>query len=95
VGDIAAISAGTGELQKKLVAIRRRLHQYPELAYEEIRTTQAIREWLAEAGIDVAEYPLKTGVVAEVKGREDGPIVALRADIDALPIQEETGLPYA
>lgn len=95
MGDIAAISAGTGELQTKLVAIRRRLHQYPELAYEEMRTTQAIREWLAEAGIDVAEYPLKTGVVAEVKGREDGPIVALRADIDALPIQEETGLPYA
>ncbi|WP_372632183.1 amidohydrolase [Cohnella sp.] len=80
-------------LFEQLVAIRRQLHAHPELSHEEFETTASIRGWLSEAGIRIADYPLRTGVVAEV-GR-GGPIVAIRADIDALPVQEETGLPFA
>ncbi|MED1700860.1 M20/M25/M40 family metallo-hydrolase, partial [Brevibacillus agri] len=86
--------AGTG-FEQKLIAIRRQLHQYPEVAYEEYETTRSIRDWLTEAGIRLVELPLETGVVAEVGGQNGGPVIALRADIDALPIQEQTGLPYA
>ncbi|MED1799273.1 M20 peptidase aminoacylase family protein [Brevibacillus porteri] len=83
------------ELESKLIAIRRQLHQYPEVAYEEFETTRAIREWLEEADIRIIDLPLQTGVVAEIGVNNSGPIIALRADMDALPIQEETGLPYA
>ncbi|QRG68645.1 amidohydrolase [Brevibacillus choshinensis] len=90
-----ALEGLAAQLTPQLIHIRRHLHQYPEIAYEEVQTTRAIRGWLEEAGIRILGVPLQTGVVAEVSGREDGPTIALRADIDALPIQEETGLPYA
>lgn len=77
------------------VQIRRHLHQYPELSNEEFETTKAIRGWLAEAGIRIVEAGLATGVIAEVGGVRPGPVIAIRADIDALPVQEETGLSYA
>ncbi|MFD2083774.1 amidohydrolase, partial [Brevibacillus brevis] len=53
------------ELEAKLIAIRRQLHQYPEVAYEEFETTRAIRKWLEEADIRIVDFPLQTGVVAE------------------------------
>ncbi|MEC0369362.1 amidohydrolase [Paenibacillus chibensis] len=80
---------------EKFVQIRRHLHQYPELSNEEFETTKAIRGWLAEAGIRIVEAGLATGVIAEVGGVRPGPVIAIRADIDALPVQEETGLSYA
>lgn len=82
------------EWEQKLVAIRRHLHQYPELSNEEFETTASIRSWLEGAGIRIADYSLPTGLIAEVGEVNGGPIIALRADIDALPIQEETDLPY-
>ncbi len=82
-------------LYEQLVAIRRQLHAHPELSHEEFETTAAIRGWLEEAGIRIADYPLRTGVVAEVGGLLGGPVIAIRADIDALPVQEETGLQFA
>ncbi|WP_391573689.1 amidohydrolase [Cohnella sp.] len=82
-------------LYEQLVAIRRQLHAHPELSHEEFETTAAIRGWLEEAGIRIADYPLRTGVVAEVGGLLGGPVIAIRADIDALPLQEETGLQFA
>ncbi|TVY04254.1 amidohydrolase [Cohnella terricola] len=86
----------TASLEQKLIAFRRQLHENPEQSHEEFETTAAIRGWLIEAGIRiVSEYPLETGVIAEVGGLQDGPIIAVRADIDALPIQEETGLSFA
>ncbi|GKU79140.1 amidohydrolase [Paenibacillus sp. L3-i20] len=81
--------------QQQLVAIRRHLHTHPELSYEEVETTASIRTWLTDAEIRIANYPLRTGVVAEVGGINGGPVIAIRADIDALPIHEETGLPFA
>jgi amidohydrolase len=82
-------------LSPKLTAIRRELHQHPELSHEEFETTARLRTWLTDANITILPYDLKTGLVAEVRGALPGPIVALRTDIDALPVSEETGLPYA
>ncbi|MBB3112484.1 amidohydrolase [Paenibacillus phyllosphaerae] len=79
----------------RLIEIRRELHQYPELSHEEFETTARIRRWLEEAGIRIADFPLRTGIVAEIGGLHGGPVIALRADIDALPIEEDTGLSYA
>lgn len=81
-------------LAARLVEVRRNLHTEPELSNEEFRTTEKLREWLGEAGIRVLDLPLKTGLIAEV-GHGNGSIVAIRCDIDALPIEEQTGLPYA
>ncbi|MFC4777954.1 amidohydrolase [Paenibacillus sp. GCM10023252] len=83
------------ELSEQLIAIRRDLHRHPELSNEEFRTTEVIRSWLTEAGVRIADYSLRTGLIAEVGGLREGPIIALRADMDALPIQEDTGLAYA
>ncbi|MFE4710708.1 amidohydrolase [Paenibacillus sp. NPDC056722] len=82
-------------ISEQLIEIRRHLHRHPELSHEEVETTKYITSLLEEAGIRIIDYGLKTGVIAEVGGLQGGPVVALRADIDALPIQEETGLPYA
>ncbi|MBH5317609.1 amidohydrolase [Paenibacillus sp. GSMTC-2017] len=81
--------------EQQLIAIRRHLHEYPELSHEEVETTASIRKWLTDANIRIANYPLRTGVIAEVGGFHEGPVIAIRADIDALPIHEETGLPFA
>lgn len=81
--------------EPQLVAMRRELHQYPELSNEEYETTARIRTWLMEAGIRLLDLNLPTGVLAEVKGAHPGPVIMLRADIDALPVKEETGLPFA
>ena len=67
-------------------------HRHPELSYEEVETTKRIRGSLERAGIRILDLPLKTGLVAEIGAGET--IVALRSDIDALPIEEQTDLPY-
>ncbi|MDM5214336.1 amidohydrolase [Peribacillus sp. NJ4] len=83
------------ELEKRLISIRRHLHQYPELSNEEFETTKSIQKWLGEEGIEIRNTGLKTGVFADIKGGKPGLTVAIRADIDALPIEEQTGLPFA
>ncbi|RNB69625.1 amidohydrolase [Brevibacillus panacihumi] len=95
MGHLADTRSSAEELADRLVEYRRHLHQYPELSGEERKTTAKLQEWLAEAGIQTVDYGLNTGVIAEIGEGNSGPIIALRADIDALPIQEETGLPYA
>ncbi len=81
-------------LQSKMVEIRRTLHRYPELAYQEEQTSALIRQHLERLGIDFTSGLATTGVRAEI-GTESGPCVALRADMDALPIDEETGLEFS
>jgi N-acetylcysteine deacetylase len=83
------------QLVKKLVAYRRELHEHPEISMKEFETTKRIRLWLQEADIPVLDFPLEVGVIAEIVGNQPGPTIALRADIDALPIKEQTGLPFA
>lgn len=72
-------------------------HRHPELPYEEVQTTAKIRELLTEAGIEILSYPLETGLVAVVRGEENAEkshTIALRCDIDALPITEEADVTY-
>lgn len=69
-------------------------HSYPELSYEEYATTDKIREILTQAGVKILPYGLETGLVAVVEGEKEGPVQALRCDIDALPVKEQTSLPY-
>ncbi|GLI37163.1 amidohydrolase [Geobacter hydrogenophilus] len=75
-------------------AIYKDLHQHPELSLQEIRTSGIIALKLREAGFEVTEQVGRTGVVGIMKNG-DGPTVMLRADMDALPMKEETGVPYA
>lgn len=92
---LEALREAAEELKPHLVAIRRELHMHPELSMEEFETTRRIRAWLEEAGMAVRTLGLETGLVADIEGGAPGPTVALRADIDALPVTEETGLPFA
>ena len=70
-------------------------HRHPELSYEEYDTTAQIKKLLKAADIKILPIPMETGLIAEVKGEKEGPVQALRCDIDALPITELTDLPYA
>ena len=78
--------------EQQLISWRRELHQNPELSLQEVATTARIRDWLQSGGLTLLPYDLKTGLVAEVGSGDK--VIALRADIDALPIEEATGLPY-
>lgn len=81
-------------LEEKLIGLFHEFHRYPELSNEEFETTKKIKELLGQVDIEVLDLPLKTGLVAQVKGNPNGPVVAIRCDIDALPIIEETSLSY-
>ena len=80
-------------IYEKLREIRHYLHQHPEISENEFETTAFIKKHLKDLGIEPLDYPLKTGVIAEIGSGQ--PIIALRADIDALPIIEKIGLAYA
>ena len=82
-------------LTAKMVALRRDLHQHPELSWDEHRTHDVICRELEALGISHQEHVAGTGVIADLPGPPGVPIVALRADTDALAIHEETGLPWA
>lgn len=81
-------------LEEELIGLFHEFHRYPELSNEEFETTKKIKELLGQVDIEVLDLPLKTGLVAQVKGNPNGPVVAIRCDIDALPIIEETSLSY-
>jgi len=96
------VLAETTRVQPRMVDWRREIHMYPELGLEEVRTSGLIRSVLSDLGLEVrAGEPhtgTPTGVVGILRGGRAGsgsPTVGLRADIDALPLQEKTGLPYA
>ncbi len=79
----------------EIIRLRREIHAHPELAFQEVRTAQLVAETLREiGGIDVRTGVGKTGVVGQL-GTGDGPTIGIRADMDALPIDEATGLPFA
>ncbi len=84
------------DLQQRLIALRRDLHQHPELSFKEERTASVLTAALVALDIGGVERVAGTGVVARIAGRNrHAPLVAIRGDIDALPIQEATGLPFA
>ena len=82
------------QLQGKLEEIFQDFHRYPEISTKEFRTTKKIKEYLTEWGVKLIALPLPTGVLAQI-GTGNRPVAALRCDLDALPVQEKTGLPYA
>jgi len=91
----AAIAAAVDRIEAKVLAWRRDLHEHPELGNREFRTSKIVADHLRALGIDVREKVAHTGVVGVLKGGLPGPVVALRADIDALPVTEEVDVPFA
>ena len=91
----AAVFAAAKKVQPKVVAWRRDIHQNPELGNSETRTAALVAEHLRELGMEVRTEVGITGVIGVLRGGRPGPVVALRADMDALPVLEATGLPFA
>jgi len=84
------------ELYPEIVRIRRHIHQHPELSYQEFETSRFVKEILDENDIPYKDGFVKTGILARIEGKQKGgKVIALRADLDALPITEETGLGFA
>ncbi|AYA69051.1 amidohydrolase [Acinetobacter sp. WCHA55] len=79
--------SNTQTLEQQLMTWRQELHRHPELSTQEFQTTNKLKKWLAEYGIEAQTWGLKTGLIADIGTGH--PIVAIRADIDALPIQED------
>lgn len=90
--DIDAMAADVGDA---VVAWRRDIHQHPELGNREVRTAALVAQHLEALGMEVTTGIAHTGVTGLLKGARPGPRIALRADMDALPVTERTGLPFA
>jgi amidohydrolase len=89
------LDAAIKKLEPKTLAWRRDIHQNPELGNREFRTSKLIAAHLRSLGIEVKEGVAKTGVVGILRGAKPGPVVGLRADIDALPVTERVAIPFA
>jgi amidohydrolase len=83
------------QIESKLIAWRRTIHENPELGEQETKTSGLVAAHLSKLGLEVKTGVARTGVVAILKGGKPGPVVALRADMDALPVKEPEGLPFA
>lgn len=83
------------EVEQKVIEWRRHFHQYPELSNRETKTGTYIAEYMKSLGLEVQHPVAKTGVVAILRTGKPGPVIALRADIDALPVTERNSLPFA
>ena len=82
-------------MEAQVVAWRRDIHEHPELSNREVRTAKLVAEHLESLGLEVTTEVAHTGVVGVLRGARPGPVVALRADMDGLPVVEQTGLAYA
>ena len=83
------------QIEDKLIAWRRDIHENPELGEQESRTAGLVADHLKKLGLEVKTGVARTGVIAVLKGGKPGPVVALRADMDALPVKEPEGLAFA
>ncbi len=93
--DQAGIRAQAKAVDPQVIAWRRDIHQHPELGNRETRTAKIVAEHLRSLGMEVRTGVAHTGVIGILKGGKPGPVVALRADMDALPVTEPEGLPFA
>src|SRR5688572_24816333 len=91
----ARIQQMANSLEPKVIEWRRHFHQYPELSNRETKTAAMIADHLKKLGMEVKTGVAHTGVVGLLKGGKPGPVVALRADMDALPVVERNNLPFA
>ena len=89
------VRAATDKLTPELIAIREDIHCHPELGLRETRTSAIVADYLRKLGLEVRTGYATTGVIGILKGGKPGPVVAMRGDMDALPITEETELPFA
>jgi len=89
------INAASDKIMPKVVEWRRHLHQYPELSNREFKTSKYVEEHLRRLGLEVRTGIAKTGVVGILKGSQPGATIALRADMDGLPVSERNSLPFA
>ena len=94
LGQEAAIDAGVDRFADDIIALRHQIHQYPELGNREFETAKLIEQHLRSLGLEVQTGVAHTGVVGVLRGGKPGPIVAVRADIDALPVTEETNFEF-
>lgn len=92
---LAEVEARAKALEPKVIAWRRDIHQHPELGNRETRTAALVAAHLKRLGYEVREKVGVTGVIGVLKGGKPGGVVALRADMDALPVTEASGLPFA
>ncbi|SHJ76268.1 amidohydrolase, partial [Dethiosulfatibacter aminovorans DSM 17477] len=81
-------------IEDEIINIRRDIHEYPELGFNEVRTASIVVEKLKELGIEVHSNIAKTGVVGLLKGKHQGKTILLRADMDALAMEELNDIPY-
>src|SRR6185503_14390293 len=91
----AEIDRRAAQVEGKVVAWRRDIHAHPELSNREVSTAQLVAEHLRALGLEVRTGVAHNGVVAVLRGGRPGPAVALRADMDALPVTEEVDVPFA
>jgi len=91
---ISIIKDTANQFFPSVLEVRRDLHSHPELSFKESRTSERVKSFLTQFGIDISEGWAGYGIVASIKGKHEGPMVMLRADMDALPIQEENDIPY-
>jgi amidohydrolase len=89
------IDAAVNKIEPKCISWRRDLHEHPELSNREFRTSKIIADHLRSLGIEVNEGVAKTGVVGVLRGGKPGPVIGLRADMDALPVTERVNIPFA
>ena len=89
------IDAAAAKVEQSVIATRRDIHEHPELGNREVRTAKLVAEKLRSLGIEVEENVAHTGVVGLLKGARPGKVVALRADMDALPVTEQVDVPFA
>ena len=89
------IELAVKNIESKCIAWRRNIHEHPELSNREFKTAQIISAHLKSLGMEVKEGIAHTGVIGILKGGKPGPVIALRADMDALPVAERTNLPFA
>jgi amidohydrolase len=89
------VNAWAAPVDSKVVTWRRDIHQFPELGNREVRTSKLVAAHLRELGLEVTTGIAHTGVIAILKGGKPGPRIAMRADMDALPVTETSGLPFA
>jgi len=94
VGRAAGLDAELAAVEPKVVAWRRDLHQHPELSNREVRTAKVVADHLRRLGLEVEAGIAHTGVAALLKTGKPGPTIALRADMDALPVVERTDVPF-
>lgn len=93
--DMKELDKRISEIYEDIIKIRRHIHQNPELGYEEENTSALVAKELRSLGLQVEEGIAGYGVMGVLKGYHPGKTILLRADMDALPVQEETGLPFA